>query len=146
MGDSPGIKLCRKLLKFGDNLKDGDPCLNSQQVRNPLGLVPLQMTYDGDNFDIASGILALVVGALLFTGVVGRRVALAFNWIGLALLVRVVSIAILSSPVPFRTYGHEPVLQVAFFVPTTWILAICVAAALLGHLLLFRRLRMSPRE
>jgi hypothetical protein len=45
-----------------------------------------------------------------------------------------------SSPVPLRTYTNEPPVLLALHAPFTWIVPVCVAGALFGHLITFRRL------
>lgn len=110
------------------------------------GVIPVQMTFSGHNFDIVTGILAAIVGVLLWRGKVGARAALGFNLIGLALLITVATIAVLSSPVPLRTYLNEPVLLLAMSSPYVWIVPICVAGALFGHVVTFRALRLENAE
>ncbi len=119
------------------------------------GVIPLQMTYDGHNYDIVTGVLAAMLAPLLAW--LERRAARSeksadnidrlehaivwlFTLAGTLLLFNVGSIAIRSSPVPLRTYLNEPPLQLAYQAPQTWIVPICVAGALLGHLLALRRL------
>ena len=102
------------------------------------GVIPIQMTYSGENFDIVTGILAILVGLGLWRGVLPQFAAWAFNLIGLGLLIAVVRIAVLSTPTPTRTYMQEPAVQLIFHAPYSWIVSICVAGALLGHLLTFR--------
>jgi hypothetical protein len=109
------------------------------------GVLPEQMTYSGHNFDIFSGLLAAVVAPLIFFGKLSRKAAWAFNLIGLGLLVNVASIAVRSSPIPLRTYLNEPAVLLALHAPYTWILPVCVAGALLGHLLTFRHLLGTER-
>ena len=60
--------------------------------------------------------------------------------LGLALLIAIVTIAILSSPVPFRTFDAGPANTYVTGFPGVWLPAVLVQAALLGHLLVFRRL------
>jgi hypothetical protein len=48
---------------------------------------------------------------------------------------------VLSSPVPFRTYLDDPPLLLAYHAPYGWIVPICVGGALIGHILVLRRLR-----
>ncbi len=107
------------------------------------GVLPVQMTYEGHNFDVVTGLLALLVSPLVYLGKLGRRAGWAFNLVGTALLVNVASIAVRSSPVPLRTYLQEPPLLLALQAPYTWILPVCVAGALFGHLLTFRHLLRS---
>lgn len=103
------------------------------------GVIPEQMTYEGQNFDVVTGVLALVLAPLLYLGKLSRRTAIAFNLVGLGLLANVGAIALLSSPVPLRTFTNEPPLLLALHAPYTWIVPVCVGGALLGHLLGFRR-------
>ena len=102
------------------------------------GVLPVQMTYSGANFDIVTGVLAVVCGVLVWRGVAVRMVVWVFNCVGLGLLGAVVRIAVLSAPTPMRVYMNDPPVQLIFFAPYTWILSVCVAGALLGHLLVFR--------
>jgi hypothetical protein len=109
------------------------------------GVLPVQMTYVGHNFDIISGILALpVAGLLLWAKPVSRLhrwLVLGFNLVGFALLMTVMSIAVRSAPLPLRTYMNDPPVLLLFYAPYTWILPVCVAGALFGHLLVFRWLK-----
>jgi hypothetical protein len=109
------------------------------------GVLPVQMTYAGHNYDVLTGFLALVLSPLMFFGKLARRAAWAFNLIGAGLLVNVASIAVRSSPVPLRTYMNEPPVLLALHAPYTWILPVCVAGALFGHLVTFRRLLGSEQ-
>lgn len=102
------------------------------------GVIPAQMTFEGHNFDILSGIGAIVLFFALRHGAAGWRSILAYNLMGTGLLITVATIAVLSSPVPFRAYPGEPTLVLAYNPPYTWILPFCVSGALFGHLLVFR--------
>lgn len=70
--------------------------------------LPVQMTFEGRNFDIVTGLLALPVGYLLAKGRSSRKLAIAFNIIGLALLLNILVIAVLSMPTPIRYFMNEP--------------------------------------
>ncbi|HZY82111.1 MAG TPA: hypothetical protein VFE50_21450 [Cyclobacteriaceae bacterium] len=68
-------------------------------------LLPVQMTFEGRNFDIISGLTAPAAAIFL----VRSRIALAlWNLVCLGLLINIVTIAILSMPVPFRVFMNEP--------------------------------------
>lgn len=114
------------------------------------GVLPVQMTYEGHNFDIITGSSALLVGAMLhwvpISNATRWRWVLAFNILGTALLVAVVRIAILSTPWPLRSYMNDPPIQLVFYAPYTWILVVCVAGALWGHVLVFRWLWSHRRQ
>ncbi|MFK7987978.1 MAG: hypothetical protein AB8I08_18305 [Sandaracinaceae bacterium] len=109
------------------------------------GTLPVQMTFEGHNFDIVSGILGLVVGLWALRGQPPRWALLVANTVGLLLLFGVMTIALLSSPVPFQAYPDPP-LVIAFFFPYGWILPMCVSAALFGHIVAFRALFSSQRS
>lgn len=102
------------------------------------GVVPVQMTYAGRNLDIVTGILGVVIGLQLWRRGPSRALVGLFNLVGFALLVNVATIAVLSSPVPFRVFTNDPTLLLAYHAPYAWIVPMCVAPALAGHLLLFR--------
>ena len=111
------------------------------------GTLPVQMTYSGHNFDIVTGILALLVAAALWRGQLSaratRRLVWLFNSVGLALLVTVTAIAVLSGPLPMRMYVNDPPVMLPFHMPWAWIVPFCVSAALFGHLVTFRWLLRS---
>lgn len=107
------------------------------------GLAPIQMTFEGYNFDIVTGITAPLV-ALALVKRESRRLALAWNCLGLALLLAIVIIAILSFPSPIRMFLNEPANTWVTGAPYILLPGILVQFAWLGHLLVFRRLRLVP--
>jgi len=112
------------------------------------GLMPVQMSYSGRNFDIVTGITAIVLAAALWMAPqrVSPRLVLAWNVLGLALLANVVTIAILSAPTPLRVFVNEPSTAWITQAPFVWLPAVFVAAALAGHVVVFRRLRAEMRQ
>lgn len=75
-------------------------------LRNQL---PIQMTFEGRNFDILSGILAIPVGYLLAKGkTYAPKLAIAFNIISLLMLINILVIAVLSMPTPIRYFMNDP--------------------------------------
>jgi hypothetical protein len=101
------------------------------------GVMPEQMSYSGRNFDIVTGITALMVAWLVRSGRVGRRVVLMWNVLGLLLVLNVVTVGILSTP-RFRLFGEESVNVFITYPPFVWLPAVMVLAALAGHLIVFR--------
>jgi hypothetical protein len=103
------------------------------------GVMPVQMSYSGQNYDIISGVLALLIA--LFTARSGTPVRLArlFNVVGFALLLNIVVIAVLSMPSPFRSYMNEPANTWIGFFPFIWLPSFLVPVAFLSHVLLLRR-------
>jgi hypothetical protein len=106
-----------------------------------FGLMPKQMSYSGLNFDIVTGITAIVVAVLLATGRAGIRTVRAWNWLGTLLLVNIIVIAALSAPMPWRVFREGPVNVWITAAPYVWLPAVMVAFAILGHIVIFRALR-----
>lgn len=105
------------------------------------GTIPETMTWSGKNWDIISGVMALLAAPFAQKH---RAVAWAANVIGLGLLLNVMRVALFSAPLPFG-WGVKPPLLVAFHLPYALIGPVCVGGALAGHLVLTRALlRRAP--
>lgn len=154
------------LTRYGRRLALGLPLwvlIGVQAFRLPLelamhglaerGVMPPQMTYTGRNFDIVTGATAIVVAVVAWRAQPGvgplpsgaRWLAAAWNALGLALLVNVVTIAILSTP-RIRYFGDDRVNVFVTQVPYVWLPAVLVLAALAGHLVIYRGLRAAGRQ
>jgi hypothetical protein len=72
--------------------------------------------------------------------VAGRRLVLAWNIMGLALLVNIVVVAILSTP-RFAAFGPDRLNTFVTYPPFVWLPTVLVLAALAGHLIIFRAVR-----
>jgi serine-type D-Ala-D-Ala carboxypeptidase/endopeptidase len=110
------------------------------------GLMPRQMSYSGLNFDIVTGITALIVGALLATGRAGVRTARAWNVMGTLLLVNIILISLLSAPTPWRVFRDGPANNWVTTEPYIWLPTVMVAFAILGHIVIYRRLRAGRTD
>ena len=104
------------------------------------GIMPVQMSYSGLNYDILTGALALVVAWLVYTNRAGARIVRLWNVVGLLLLINVVTVAILATP-RIRYFGDEHLNTWVTYPPFVWLPAVMVLAALAGHLIVFRALR-----
>jgi hypothetical protein len=104
------------------------------------GIMPVQMSYSGRNFDILTGASALLVASSIVAGLGGRRLAMWWNAAGLALLLNIMVVAIASTPT-FRMFGDDRLNVWITRTPFVWLPAVMVLSALAGHLLLFRALR-----
>jgi hypothetical protein len=104
------------------------------------GLMPVQMSYSGRNFDIVTGLTALALGAWLAAGRTSRRLVFAWNTLGVALLLNVLVVALLSAPTPFRIFMTEPANVWVTRAPWIWLPTVMVMAAVIGHVLVYRRL------
>jgi hypothetical protein len=104
------------------------------------GVTPVQMSFAGWNFDVLTGLSAPLVAWLVRRGRIGRRGLLAWNCAGLALLANIVTIAILSTPTPLRTFWNEPANTFVAGWPWIWLPGFLVPMALLGHLVSLRKI------
>jgi hypothetical protein len=109
-----------------------------------LGIMPVELSYSGYNFDIVTGIGAIALSALLGMGVrVPRAVVWAWNLWGCWCLAVITFIAIATSPM-VRLFGEAPHVNTwVLFVPYVWLPVVLVTAALFGHIVITRKLMMT---
>ena len=103
------------------------------------GIMPVQMSYSGRNYDILTGISAGLLGWWLARRPVPRWVVGAWNLGGFALLLNIVAVAVASTPI-FRWFGDDRLNTFVAYPPFVWLPAVLVTAALMGHVLVWRRL------
>jgi hypothetical protein len=109
------------------------------------GVVPVQMTFAGYNYDVVTGVAAVALAFWAARRRIPGGIVLFWNVLGLALLLNIVTIALLSAPVPFRTFTNEPANLLPLTFPYVWLPCFLVQAALFGHIIVFRRLRHGDR-
>jgi hypothetical protein len=110
-------------------------------VRN--GSLPVQMSFEGRNFDILTGLLAFPVGYYCFVKKTWPPVtALLYNIAGLILLVNVVTISTLSMPTPLRVFHNQPDSSVLTRFPFIYVSGLLVPLAYTLHILSLRQWRM----
>jgi hypothetical protein len=102
-------------------------------------VAPIQMTFEGRNFDILSGLSAIVVAILVTKNKISSQLVIAWNFAGLALLVNIVTIAILSMPTPLRVFMNEPANTIVTKFPIVWLPALLVPLAYGLHFLSIRQ-------
>jgi hypothetical protein len=103
--------------------------------------VPINMTFEGRNFDILSGITAPIV---FYFGAIkrqlGKKIMLIWNFICLGLLINIVVNAVLSAPLPFQQFAFDqPNIAILYF-PFIWLPCFVVPVVLLSHLASIRYL------
>jgi hypothetical protein len=105
------------------------------------GVMPVQMSFEGWNFDIVTGGSALVVAALLLAGRAPRALVVAWNVLGAALLANIVAIAVASTPL-VHAFGTAPAAVNTWIgtAPFVWLPTVFVSLAIAGHIVLTRRL------
>jgi hypothetical protein len=104
--------------------------------------VPELMTFSGRNFDIVSGITAIIIYFICFNGsqVKNRGLLLVWNFICLALLLNIVSNAVLSAPFIFQQFAFDQPNIAVLYYPFVWLPSFIVMVVLLSHLVAIRRL------
>ncbi len=106
-------------------------------------LIPELMTFKGWNWDILSGLSAILILWFHLRHNLSRRILLIWNWAALALLAIIVVSAILSAPTPIQQLAFEqPNLALLQF-PYTWLPAVVVPIVLLSHLYVIRYLNVK---
>ena len=108
-------------------------------------LLPVQMSFEGRNFDILSGLLAIPVGYYCFVKKTGpsRAVVLLYNIGGLLLLLNVLVIAVLSMPTPLRVFHNEPANTLVVQFPFIFLPGLLVPLAYTLHIFSLRQWMMS---
>jgi len=119
-------------------------------VRN--GSLPVQLSFEGRNFDILTGLLAFPVGYYCFVKKTWPPVAaLLYNIAGLLLLVNVVTISTLSMPGPLRVFHNQPDSSLLTTFPFIYVPGLLVPLAYTLHILSLRqwgmyRIKPVPTE
>jgi hypothetical protein len=110
------------------------------------GVMPVQMSFSGWNFDVVTGASAAVVGALLLAGRAPRALVVAWNVVGIVLLAAIGAIAVASTPL-LHAFGTAPAVVNTWVgtAPFVWLPTVFVACALAGHIVLTRRLLADAR-
>lgn len=106
--------------------------------------VPQIMTFEGQNFDIIAGITAIMIYYFCF--VINRgnnRLLLAWNILGLILLLNIVVTALLSTPSPIQKLAFDmPNIAMLYF-PFCWLPTFIVPLVLFSHLASIRQLNKN---
>jgi hypothetical protein len=145
-----GVALARSTI--GDRLARGLPLawlVGYQSFRLPLellmhsayteGVMPVQMSYSGRNFDIVTGISALLLGVAMSIWNVPKWIVWIWSVMGLGLLLNIVGVALASVPA-FQAFGPDRLNTFVTYPPYVLLPAVMVLAAWAGHLIVFRAL------
>jgi len=106
-----------------------------------LGLAPKLMTLGGGNIEILVAITAPAAAWLASRGPLGRRIAWAWNLIGLLSLANIVIRAVLSAPGPLNILQAEVPDVAILTYPFTFIPGFMAPLAMTLHILAFRAFR-----
>ena len=111
------------------------------------GQVPVYMTFEGWNFDILSGITAVLVYFLAFrNGKVNRWLLTVWNLLALGLLANIVTIAVLSFRSPMQKLAFDQPNVGVTYLPFIWLPAIVVPAVLFSHIAALYQLVISDNS
>jgi len=104
------------------------------------GALPVQLSFEGRNFDILTGLCALPVGYYCYVKKSARfGVALLYNIGGLLLLVNVLVVAVLSMPTPLRVFHNEPANTLLAYFPFIYLPGVLVPLAYTLHIFSLRQ-------
>ncbi|RYC70777.1 hypothetical protein [Spirosoma sordidisoli] len=111
------------------------------------GAVPKEMTFEGRNVDIVSGLTAPVVYYLAFVRKrLSGRGLLIWNLICLGLLVNIVLTAAMAVPSPVQQIAFsQPNIAILYF-PFVWLPSVVVPIVLVAHVSSLRQLRRKASE
>jgi hypothetical protein len=106
--------------------------------------VPQSMTFEGSNFDIIMGLTAIPIAYMVFRQSIQKKWLIAWNILGIGLLVNIVITAIGAAPTTFQWRDFaQPNFAVTHF-PFIWLPSFIVPVVLFGHILsLWKLLRKS---
>jgi len=100
------------------------------------GLIPVQMSFEGRNFDVLSGLLAIPVAYYCFVRKSWPRwIVVVYNIVGLALLLNIIIISMLSMPTPLRYFHNEPANTLLGHFPYIFLPGLLVPLAYSLHIL-----------
>lgn len=106
-------------------------------------VLPIQMTFEGRNFDVLSGLTAPVIAFLAFKNKISKSGIIIWNLACLGLLINIVSIAILSMPTPFRYFMNDPANTIVAEFPISWLPTFLVPLAYLLSFISIRQVTLK---
>lgn len=103
-------------------------------------LLPIQMSFEGRNFDILAGLTAPIIAYLTLQNKLSKTALIIWNIACLGLLINIVTIAILSMPTPFRYFMNDPANTIVTRFPFVFLPTFLVPLAYMLHFLSLRQL------
>jgi len=105
--------------------------------------LPVQMTFEGRNFDVLSGLSAPIVAYLISKQKLSPAGLLIWNVLCLGLLLNILGTAILSMPTPLRLFMNEPANTIVNVFPFSWLPGLLVPLAYGLHFFSLRQLALK---
>lgn len=107
-------------------------------------IIPVQMTFEGLNFDVLSGLTAPIIAWLVSRNKISKGGLVAWNVICLGLLVNIVTIAILSTPSPVRVFMNDPSNTIVTYFPVSLLPGFLVPLAYTLHFFSLKQVLSAP--
>jgi hypothetical protein len=106
--------------------------------------IPVEMTFEGFNFDILAGISAVFIFYFGFIrNNLSSKTILIWNFISLGLLINIIILALLSAPTPFQKLGFSQANVAILYFPFIWLPTVIVPIVLFSHIVSIRKLLTS---
>jgi hypothetical protein len=110
------------------------------------GVAPVQVTFEGRNFDALVGLTAPVIAAGIAFGWFGPRVTIAWNLFGLAMLVNAIGTVATSAPGTIHlNWPGEPFTAIASW-PVIWIPSLLAPIGIFLHIVSIRQSLTNQRR
>lgn len=97
-------------------------------------MIPELMTFEGRNFDIIMGITAPIIGFLYIKQWLGKKGLLAWNILGLCLILFILFNGILSAELPFQQFGFEQPNRALLYFPFVLLPSLVVPLVIYTHI------------
>jgi hypothetical protein len=102
-------------------------------------LLPVQMTFEGRNFDILVGFTGPMMAYLYRVNKLPISALALWNVSGLLLLINIVIIAIASMPTPLRVFMNEPANTIVAHFPIIWLPGVLIPMGYALHIFSFKQ-------
>jgi hypothetical protein len=110
-----------------------------------VNVVPIQMTFEGFNYDVLTGITAPFIAWFATKRKISKAGMIVWNILCLVLLINIVSIAILSTPTPLRAFMNEPANTIVTTFPVVFLPGLLVPLAYTLHFFSLRQLSLKEK-
>lgn len=109
-------------------------------------VIPVEMTFEGRNFDILAGLSAPIIYFFVFVSKKwSNKVLLFWNVISLGLLINIVVLAFLSAPSPFQKLAFsQPNIAILHF-PFVWLPTVIVPIVLFCHIVSIKKILSNSK-
>ena len=107
---------------------------------------PIQMSFEGRNFDIFSGFLALAATYLIIKQPnSSSKIIIGYNVIGIVLLLNILIVALLSMPISIRYFMNDPSAELVSQFPFILLPGVLVPIAYSFHIFSLRQVWLNQK-